>query len=132
MYKQLFTFCICLLSIIGYSQEYAIATPETIDKYEKTKIGQEVHIYMQIVKYDGNDMGTIPEKKDWKYNPKKDLLIIGTVTEKLRLKGPNLFFKIRLNKMFKGKKSISKMNILLEEMSINGEVLLNMQDLKFE
>ena len=132
MKKSFYILVFLVSSLTLYSQEYLAATKETIENYEKFKIGHKVRIYMPIIKYNGNDMGTVLEKKDWKYNSKKDLLIIGIVTEKITTKGPNLFFKIKFKKMFHRKKSVSKMLILLEEMSIENIYLLNLQDLKIE
>ena len=132
MKNHLYIILALFLSYVSYSQNYSIATEETIKKYERINIGQEVHIYMPFIKWDGKKMATITNNKNWKYNPKKDLLVIGTVTEKITTKGPNKYFRIKFKQIFNGKKSVLKMLVLMEEMSINNTYLMNLQDLRIE
>ncbi|TFF39125.1 DUF6794 domain-containing protein [Mucilaginibacter psychrotolerans] len=109
----------------------ATAEKRAVEVYNKHKVGDTVIIRMPVyVEEDGSKNATIYEcpNPDWTFDPKKDLEMHGTITEKYNINSVNnVFFKVRINQA-----NLTNLQVIGEDMIIGKELHLQLEHLGIE
>lgn len=103
---------------------------KAVENYNKFKIGDSINIYMPVdTSYRQRNavLFACPDI-EWEFNPQKDLLINGIITEKFNINDEsNVFFKVKILKM-----NFDNTKILMEEVKRNDIFDFHLELLKIE
>jgi hypothetical protein len=79
----------------------AIAQKISIKNYQKFNVGDPVTILMAVDTAPNERNAVLYEcpEPEWKFNPKKDLIINGILTKKVFRDSSNLMFTVQINKL---------------------------------
>jgi len=98
--------------------------------YNKHKLGDSIIISMDVDTSYGNRNATVflCPNTAWEFNPKKDLKINGTITNKYFINSPsNVFFRVKINKA-----NLNNLQIMGDEMTIGKEMDFSLEHLTVE
>ena len=100
------------------------------ENYQRLNIGDELNIYLEIDTSGGEDLVVIREcpNTEWTFDNKKDLKIIGIITEKYNINDTaNVFIKVKILKMNK-----NNLNGIVDNKKPGDIEDFSMEYLKFE
>lgn len=101
-----------------------------VNNYNRFKEGDHILIYMHVENTDGSKNAVILDCPDesWRFDPKTDLLIKGTIVKKYNINLPsNVFFMVKVNSMNR-----SDTDILMRKIKIGQDVDFSLTGLTVE